>query len=46
MIVFEDPFEDTLPVGVLCSVYKARYCRGSDLGKKEMSLRHKRTKAT
>ena len=33
-------------VGVLCSVYKARCSRSSGLGKKQVSLRHKRTKAT
>ena len=37
---------DAPSFGVLCSVYKARCCRSSGLGIKEMSLRHKRTKAT
>ena len=37
---------DAPSIGVLCSVYKARCCRSSGLGKKEMSLRQKRTKAT
>ena len=33
-------------IGVLCSVHKARCCRSSGLGKKQVSLRYKRTKAT
>ena len=44
--MFGDPLGDASSIGVLCSVYKARCCRSSGLGKKEMSLRHKRTKAT
>ena len=46
VIMCGGPLGDALPAGVLRSVYKARCCRGSDVGKKEMSLRHKRTKAT
>ena len=46
VIMFGSPLGDMLSIGVLCSVYKARCCRSSGLGKKEMSLRHKRTKAT
>ena len=37
---------DAPSIGVLCSVYKARCSRSSGLGKKQVSLRHKRTKAT
>ena len=46
VIMFGDPLGDVLSVGVLCSVYKARCCRSSGLGKKEMSLKHRGTKAT
>ena len=46
VIVSGGPFGDAPSIGVLCGVYKARCCRSSGLGKKEMSLRHKRTKAT
>ena len=44
--MFGDPLGDAPSVGVLCSVYKARCCWSSGLGKKQVSLRHKRTKAT
>ena len=44
--MFGGPLGDAPSIGVLCSVYKARCSRSSGLGKKEMSLRHKRTKAT
>ena len=46
VIMCGGPLGDVLSVRALCSVYKARCCRSSGLGKKEMSLRHKRTKAT
>ena len=46
VIMFGGPLGDAPSIGVLCSVYKARCSRSSGLGKKEMSLRHKRTKAT
>ena len=46
VIMFGSPLGDAPSIGVLCSVYKARCCRSSGLGKKEMSLRHKSTKAT
>ena len=46
VIMCGGPLGDAPSVGVLCSVYKARCCRSSGFGKKEMSLRHKRTKAT
>ena len=46
VIMCGGPLGDAPSIGVLCSVYKARCCRSSGLGKKEMSLRHKRTKAT
>ena len=46
VIMCGGPLGGAPSIGVLCSVYKARCCRSSDLGKKEMSLRHKRTKAT
>ena len=46
VIMFGDPLGDVPSVRVLCSVYKARCCRSSGLGKKEMSLKYKRTKAT
>ena len=46
VILFGDPLGDAPSIGVLCSVYKARCCRSSDLGKKQVSLKHKRTKAT
>ena len=37
---------DAPSIGVLCSVYKARCSRSSGLGKKQVSLRHKRARAT
>ena len=40
------PLGDAPFIGVLCSVYKARCSRSSGLWKKQVSLRHKRTKAT
>ena len=43
--MFGGPLGDASSFGVLCRVYKARCCRGSGLGK-QVSLRHKRTKAT
>ena len=46
VIMCGGPLGGAPSIGVLCSVYKARCCRSSGLGKKEMSLRHKRTKAT
>ena len=46
VIMCGGPLGGAPSIGVLCSVYKARSCRSSGLGKKEMSLRHKRTKAT
>ena len=46
VIMFGGPLGGTPSFGVLCSVYKARCCRSSGLGKKQVSLRHKRTKAT
>ena len=46
VIMFGGPLGDAPSIGVLCSVYKARCCRSSGLGKKQVSLRHKRTKAT
>ena len=46
VIMSGGPLGDASSIGVLCSVYKARCSRSSGLGKKEMSLRHKRTKAT
>ena len=44
--MFGSPLGDMLSIGALCNVYKARYSRSSGLGKKQVSLRHKRTKAT
>ena len=44
--MFGDPLGDAPSIGVLCSVYKARCARSSGLGKKEVSLSHRRTKAT
>ena len=46
VIMFVGPLGDALSFGILCSVYKAGRCRSSGLGKKQVSLRHKRTKAT
>ena len=46
VIMFGGPLGDALSLGDLCSVYKAGCCRSSDLGKKQVSFRHKRTKAT
>ena len=46
VIICGGPLGDAPSIGVLCSVYKARCCRNSGLGKKQVSLRHKRTKAT
>ena len=46
VIMFGDPLGDASSIGVLCSVYKARCSRSSGLWKKQVSLRHKRTKAT
>ena len=46
VIMFGGPLGDAPSIGVLCSVYKARCCRSSGRWKKEVSLRHKRTKAT
>ena len=46
VIMCGGPFGDAPSIGVLCSVYKAKCCWSSGLGKKEMSLRHRRTKAT
>ena len=46
VIMSGGPLGDAPSIGVLCSVYKARCCRTSGLGKKQVSLRHKRTKAT
>ena len=45
-IMFVGPLGDALSPGILCSVYKAGCCRSSGPGKKQVSLRHKRTKAT
>ena len=46
VIMCGSPLEDAPSFGVLCSVYKARCSRSSGLGKKQVSLKHKRTKAT
>ena len=46
VIMFVGPLGDALSLGDLCSVYKAGCCRSSGLGKKQVSFRHKRTKAT
>lgn len=46
VIICGGPLGDAPSIGVLCSVYKARCCRSSGLGKKQVSLRHKGTKAT
>ena len=46
VIMFGGPLGDALSLGILCSVYKAGCCRSSGLGKKQVSLKHKRTKAT
>ena len=46
VIMFGGPLGDALSLGILGSVYKAGCCRSSGLGKKQVSLRHKRTKAT
>ena len=46
VIMFVGPLGDALSFGILCSVYKAGCCRSSGLGKKQVSFRHKRTKAT
>ena len=46
VIMFRGPLGDALSLGILCNVYKAGCCRSSGLGKKQVSLRHKRTKAT
>ena len=46
VIMCGGPLGGAPSIGVLCSVYKARCCRSSGLGKKQMSLRHKGTKAT
>ena len=46
VIMCGGPLGGAPSVGVLCSVYKARCCRSSGLGKKQVSLRHKGTKAT
>ena len=46
VIMFVGQLEDALSLGILYSVYKAGCCRSSGLGKKQVSLRHKRTKAT
>ena len=46
VIMFGGPLGDAPCIGVLCSIYKARCCRNSGLGKKQVSLRHKGTKAT
>ena len=44
--MFGGSLGDALSFGDLCGVYKAGCCRSSGLGKKQVSLRHKRTKAT
>ena len=44
--MFGGPLGDALSFEILCSVYKAGCCRSSGLGKKQVSFRHKRTKAT
>ena len=44
--MFSGLLGDAPSIGVLCSVYKARCSRSSGLGKKQVSLRHKGTKAT
>ena len=46
VIMFGGPLGDALSLGILCSVYKAVCCRSSGLGKKQVSFRHKRTRAT
>ena len=46
VIMCGGPLGGALSIGVLCSVYKARCSRSSGLWKKQVSLRHKRTKAT
>ena len=46
VIICGGPLGDAPSIGVLCSVYKARCCRSSGLEKKQVSLRHKGTKAT
>ena len=46
VIMFVGPLGDALSFEILCSVYKAGCCRSSGLGKKQVSFRHKRTKAT
>ena len=46
VIMFGGPLGDARSLGDLCSVYKAGCCRSSGLGKKQVSFRHKRTKAT
>ena len=46
VIMVGHPLGDAPSVGVLCSIDKARCCRSSDLGKKQVSIRHKRPKAT
>ena len=46
VIMFGGPLGDASSIGVLRSVYKARGCRTSGLGKKQVSLSHKRAKAT
>ena len=46
VIMFGGPLGDASSIGVLRSVYKARGCRTSGLGKKQVSLSHKRIKAT
>ena len=44
--MFGGSLRDASSIGVLCSVYKARCCWGSCLGKKQVSLRHEKTKNT
>ena len=41
VIMFVGPLGDALSLGILCNVYKARCCRSSGLGKKQVSLRHR-----
>ena len=44
--MFVGPLGDALSLGDLCSVYEAGCCWVSGLGKKQVSLRHRRTKTT
>ena len=39
--MFVGPLGDAPSFGDLCSVYKAGCCRSSDLGKKQVSFRHR-----